>query len=659
MNSHGSIDSSVSVTSLVGYKTARRTAIVALAFSVVVLGLLVANLVRARTADPIEPAQIELLKADLLKQPDNEELKAQIRELDLELRSGYFRARAFALRGLFLLLGGIAVSLIALQFARQLREGPPLPPEDTEQHPWRAAAASRYSVVVMGLTLGGFLVTMAVLSRHDPAAEYVKAAMTAEQDAARQLALVAVQPGATDPVGPEGIPGPPGPIGPPGAVGSPGSPGSPGLPGPPGPAGPSGPPGATGESGGKAVALSPYGAYPAAEEIAKNWPRFRGPNGLGLAASDEAPLYWDGAMGEGVMWKTEVPLSGQGSPVVWGDRVFLSGATEERREVYCFDANTGELLWQRDVVVELSANDEPPEVSEDTGFAAPTMAVDGRRAYAMFANGDVAAFDFEGNLVWSRTFGPLDNVSGHASSLAMYQDRLIVQLDQDGDAEQEKSVLVALDAATGKRVWETKRLVPASWSTPIIVNTGQRDEIITCANPWVIAYSPEDGKELWRVDCLSGDVAPSPIFSKGLIFACNAGAGLFAIDPARAVAGEDSPVTWTALDGVPDVPSPVSNEELVFLVDGYGTVTCYEVQTGEKIWEYYLAVMVYASPTLVGEYLYVLDQEGTVHILQVGRKCKRVGKVALGEESNCSPAFVNGRIYIRGDKHLYCIGEEL
>jgi len=373
MNSHDSIDASVSVTSLVGYKTARRTAIVALAFSVAVVGLLVANLVRARTVDPIQPAQLEVLKADLLKQPDNEELKVQIRQLDLELRSGYFRARAFALRGLFLLLGGIAVSLIALQFAKQLREGLPLPPEDTEQHPWRAAAASRYSVVAMGLALGGFLVTMAVLSRHDPAAEYVKAAMAAEQDAARQQALVAAQPGATDAVAPVGVPGAPGPAGPPGAVGPPGPPG------PPGPQGPPGPPGATGESAREAVAPSPNGAYPTAEEIAKNWPRFRGPNGLGRAASDEAPLYWDGATGEGVMWQTEVPLAGHGSPVVWGDRVFLSGATEETREAYSFDANTGELLWQRDVVVELSANDEPPEVSEDTGFAAPTMAVDGRR----------------------------------------------------------------------------------------------------------------------------------------------------------------------------------------------------------------------------------------------------------------------------------------
>lgn len=370
-------------------------------------------------------------------------------------------------------------------------------------------------------------------------------------------------------------------------------------------------------------------------------------------------MYWDAVTGEVVLWKTEVPLPGQGSPVVWDDHVFLSGATEETREVYCFDAGTGELLWQRDVVVELTADDEPPEVSEDTGFAAPTTATDGRRAYAIFANGDVAAFDFEGNLVWSRTFGPLENAYGHAASLAIYRDRLIVQLDQGHGAEQEKSVLVALDAATGKRVWQTKRPVPNSWSTPIIVNTGQRDEIITCANPWVIAYNPKDGKELWRVDCLRGDVAPSPIFAGGLVFACNAGAGLFAIDPTKAATGEDSPLVWTALDGVPDVPSPVGNDELVFLVDSYGTVTCYEVQTGEKIWEYYLEVPVYASPTLVGEYLYVLDQKGAAHILQAGRKYKRVGKAILGEDTNSSPAFMNDRIYIRTNKHLYCIGEEL
>ena len=161
----------------------------------------------------------------------------------------------------------------------------------------------------------------------------------------------------------------------------------------------------------------PSPSPPSAEELLKNWPRFRGPLGSGVSAVPDMPTRWDAASGEGIAWKSPVPLPGNSSPIVWRDSVFLTGATEESREVYCFAAADGALRWKWVVPADGEAA-EPPEVSEDTGYAAPTMATDGLRVFAAFANGDFAAADLQGQQVWVRHFGPLKNAYGHASSLA-------------------------------------------------------------------------------------------------------------------------------------------------------------------------------------------------------------------------------------------------
>ena len=390
------------------------------------------------------------------------------------------------------------------------------------------------------------------------------------------------------------------------------------------------------------------------EEIKKNWPRFRGPGGLGISAYTSVPSSWNGVTGEGILWKTPVPLPGQNSPIVWGDRVFLTGATEEKREVYCFDANSGEILWQAAVDNVRGSEPEPPEVSEDTGFAAPTAVTDGHQVYAIFANGDIACFDYSGIRTWARNVGPIDSMYGYASSLAMYRNLLLVLLDQGG-ADDGISELVAMDAATGRTVWAVPRPVPNSWATPIVINTGERDEIITTGNPWVIAYDPTTGTELWRVECLSGDIAPSPVYADGMAYVTNTYAVLAAIRPGGSGNVTATNIVWTAEEGLPDITSPLTNGELVFLLDTYGLLTCYDAKTGEYLWEEDLVETFNASPSLVGDNVYLVTEDGVTIIVKAGRKFEEIARYELGEESNATPAFLDGRIYIRGEENLYCI----
>ena len=204
------------------------------------------------------------------------------------------------------------------------------------------------------------------------------------------------------------------------------------------------------------------------KEIDKNWPRFRGPNGLGISFCTNIPTSWNGKTGEGILWKKEVPLPGENSPILWGDRVFVTGANKEKREVYCFDANSGDLLWRKPVD-NISSESDYRNLRESSVLTASTSATDGERIFSIFANGDIFCLDFDGNSIWSKCIGPIKNDLGHASSLLVHQDNLIIQLDQ-GFEDDELSKIVALRTNNGDMVWSTKRKLPTSWSTPIVID---------------------------------------------------------------------------------------------------------------------------------------------------------------------------------------------
>ncbi len=398
-------------------------------------------------------------------------------------------------------------------------------------------------------------------------------------------------------------------------------------------------------------------SYATDEEIAKNWPGFRGPHGSGISTYANIPVKWDGNSGEAIVWKTNIPLPGHNSPVVWNDRIFISGANKKKRQVYCYDAISGKLLWQADVTNQSSSTGREIELEDDTGYAAPTVATDGKRVFAIFPTGDVGCFDFEGKKQWSRDLGVPESMYGYASSLVVYQNLLFIQYDQ-ATAEDNKSRMIALDTFSGTTVWETKRPVPNSWTSPIVAKIEDRSQLITCGDPWVIAYDPLNGAELWRADCLGTDVAPSPIYAGGFVFGIHPYTKLVAIKPTGRGDVTENHIAWKAEDNIPDICSPVSNGEMVFILETPGYLTCYKVDDGTKLWEKDLQTNFTSSPSLVGDSLYMLSEKGVMFIIKVGAEDMAPAQCTLGENCYASPAFADGRIYIRTDKNLYCIGNE-
>ncbi len=383
-------------------------------------------------------------------------------------------------------------------------------------------------------------------------------------------------------------------------------------------------------------------------EFQTNWPRFRGWDGSGAAA-------WDLKTMPSILWRSAIPAPGHSSPIVWGDRVFISGGTADRREVFCYSASSGALLWQRAIENVPGNPSKAPEAPEDTGYAAPTMATDGRRVYAIFANGDLGALNFDGSVAWTKYLGPLKNPYGYAASLAVWGDNLLIQLDQ-GETRAAGSKLISLQGASGRVLWERSRPVPASWATPIVIEAAGKTQIITLGNPWVIAYTLADGNELWRAQLLENEVVPSPVFAGGFVFLLSPGTRLMALRPDGTGDVSKTGVAWATEENVPDIASPVGNGELVFTVTSGGMATCFGANDGKKIWETNLDTEVQASPGLLGGRLFILGEYGALVTLQAGRELHEMGRTQLPDKFDASPAFANGHVFLRGVTNLYCLG---
>jgi outer membrane protein assembly factor BamB len=393
---------------------------------------------------------------------------------------------------------------------------------------------------------------------------------------------------------------------------------------------------------------------PTLAELQANSPRFRGWDGSGRTTQTNYALSWDNQTGTGIAWKTPVLSPGHSSPVVWGNQVFISGGTADAREVFCHDAATGRLLWRR-AIEKVPGSPPKTEVLEDTGYAASTTATDGRHLYVIFANGDLAALNFDGTVAWTKALGPLKNAYGHASSLTTWQGVLIVQLDQ-GEAGATNSRLLAFDGATGRALWSQPRPVPASWATPIVIEAAGKTQIITFAQPLVIAYAFVDGTELWRAELLENEVVPSPVFAGGLVIAACPSTKLIAIRPDGAGDVAKTQVAWSTDEAVPFITSPVSNGELIFTANESGAVACFDLKDGKKIWQHEFNLGVQASPALVGGKVFVMTEEGVAIVVEAGREFRENARSQLTDKFLASPAFANGRMFLRGETNLYCIG---
>jgi len=411
----------------------------------------------------------------------------------------------------------------------------------------------------------------------------------------------------------------------------------------------------------KLLGLAPEGDAaanaPSLEEFRANWPRFRGPDGSGVSAFTNISLAWDEKSGAGIVWKSPIPAPGHNSPLVWSNRVFISGGDATKRSVFCYDATEGMLLWQRPIENVPGSPAPQPEIPEMTGFASPTMASDGRRVFVLFANGDLAALTTDGAPVWSKNLGVPKNTYGHAASLAIWPGKLVVQFDQDEGAPG-GSKLLAFDCATGRVLWERNKPTHGSWATPIIIEAAGKTQIIALALPFIISYSLNDGSELWRAELMEGEITPSPIFADGLVIAVNPSVEVLALKPDGAGDVAKTHVAWRAGDSIPDVTSPVSNGELIFTVTSSGLLTCADLKDGKKVWEKDFEMEVQSSPAIVGSRLFVVGTKGVAVVVEAGREFQEIARSQLADQFLASPAFADGRMYLRGETNLWCLGQK-
>lgn len=388
------------------------------------------------------------------------------------------------------------------------------------------------------------------------------------------------------------------------------------------------------------------------EGFGKNWPSFRGAGANGHADVAKPPLSWSVKQSKNIVWKTPIAKHGMSSPVVWDERLFLTGADDESRDIYCFDTRTGKLLWEHKVSNLPGDPDDGllPEVLEETGFAAPTVATNGSLVAAIFATGELVCLNMKGERVWARHLGIPDNHYGHASSLVCNRELLFVQYDQ-----KKNSKLFAFNLATGKHAWQVDR-DEMSWSSPILVDNNGRAELILTDNKSVCSYDPKTGKRFWRVDCLDGEVAPSAAYGEGIVFVAVENSAASAIDIGNHK--EEPKIIWQWDESLPDSASPVANSEFLILPTAFRVVTCLDSKSGKVFWEHEFNQGFSSSPILVNDRVYIIDLSGKTQVFKLGKTFEQLGESDIGEPAYATPAFIGDRIYIRGLHHLFCVGEK-
>jgi outer membrane protein assembly factor BamB len=384
----------------------------------------------------------------------------------------------------------------------------------------------------------------------------------------------------------------------------------------------------------------------------QNWPCFRGPNGDGTSVETNLPVKWDSVTN--VVWKKSVPGVGYSSPVVWNDKLFLTSALIEKQEkvLLCYNIKNGDLLWQTTM---LKTTFE--QKHDNNSFASGTPATDGKMIYVSFLNGKdvvVAAYDYKGNQVWLQKPGTFYSPHGYSCSPVLFEDKVIINGDSQGD-----SFVAALSKADGHIIWKVSHDRPAhSFSTPIIRKIAGKTQMIFCGNKEIASYDPDNGTRFWYVSGPSEDFCSSPVYDEksGLVLVSSAWPVriLVAIKPDGKGDVSKSHVVWQTRKGAYYVPSPVCSGGYMFTTMTDGKVYCLEVATGNTVWTEDMGLQ-YSSPVLANGLVYMPNDEGVITVIKPGPKFGYISKNPIGEKMNASPAISNGKIYLRGYKHLFCI----
>lgn len=427
----------------------------------------------------------------------------------------------------------------------------------------------------------------------------------------------------------------------------------------------------------------------------QDWPSFRGPQASGIADGQDLPTRWNVERSENVVWKTAIPGLAHSSPIVWGDRVYLTTAVTENADpelvigdveaggiraaddmgkhswrLYALDKTTGEILWYK------TAHEGVPRIKRHVkaSHASQTPATDGTHIVALFGSEGLYCFNMDGNLLWKKDVGLLDvglwgepeYQWGPASSPIIYKNLVIVQNDRQKD-----SFLVAYDVRTGKEVWRTKRNEKPAWSTPTIYQ-GKRTELVTNSANYFYGYDPLTGKELWRLSNNDAEViVPTPIASDGLIIITGGyptgSRPIYAIRPGGR--GDLSPaegdtlsesLVWKTGRGSPYTPTPLAYNGILYACVDNGILSAYKLKTGERLYQSRLAVGAgfSASPVASDGRLYFSSEDGDIFVVKAGPEYELISMNEMGETLMASPAISDGLLIVRGRRHVFAISAQ-
>ena len=413
-----------------------------------------------------------------------------------------------------------------------------------------------------------------------------------------------------------------------------------------------------------------------------NWPQWRGPDGLGISTEKNLPTEW--SVNKNIKWKTPIAGRAHSSPIVWGNRVFVTTAVEgdavpgakavthtidgkefrhpdsvgaDRKHLFkviALDRQTGKIVWEQTAFEGTPYDDRHRKSS----YAAATPLTDGKHVYAFFGAEGLYAYDMKGKLAWKADLGKLGTVGmGTGTSPLLYENLVIVQCDEENG---EKSFIVALDKKTGKEVWRTPRKIQVSWATPLLVRGAKRAELITAGTENIISYDPATGKELWRHKGVESNAIPSPVANSDTVFIVAGYPKKIALAIPLGESGDlGEKVTWKYEKGTAYVPSPILYGDYLYLTTDRGILTCLDAKTGAVKYEggrVPIPATFTASPVAFGDKILLTSEDGDTFMVKAGAKHEVLGSNSIGEPVYASPAIADGLIFIRGEKNLYCIG---
>jgi outer membrane protein assembly factor BamB len=405
---------------------------------------------------------------------------------------------------------------------------------------------------------------------------------------------------------------------------------------------------------------------------AEDWPQWRGPRGDGTSHEDKIPITWNGESGQNVAWKVPVPGSGHASPIVWGERVFLVACVDETKDriLACYERTTGKLLWRETVIRSVLETKHTLN-----SFASSTPATDGELVYVSFLEVDghtvpapnvsvprpitpgrmvIAAYDFAGKQRWIVRPGEFISAQGYCSSPVVYKNLVIVNGDHDGD-----SYIVALDRLTGREVWRTAREHKTrSYVTPIIRDVAGKTQLVFSGSKSIVSLDPRDGSTHWQIDGPTEQFVASMVFDGKLFFmACGFPTyHVMGIRPDGSGNVTSTHVVWESTSAKCYVPSPVVVDGYLIVADDRGTANCFVAETGERLWQERLGSHFSASLVTAGGLVYLTADDGQTKVIRPGKTLEVVADNPLGENCYSSFAISRGCLFVRGEKHLFCIG---